>query len=96
MHWLRRNLWGLLLGMVLLSSAILIYQSHKSSDIQEASLIREAAHLIASPFQKANFRFSKYFQELQAYFVQLEELIKENHALKKQISSEMTEIRMCD
>jgi rod shape-determining protein MreC len=86
MRWLRRNLWGLLLGMVLLSPAILFYQSHQSADIQEASLIREAAHLIASPFQKANFWFSKHFQGLQAYFVQLEELIKENHALKKQIS----------
>ena len=86
MRWLNRNLWGLLLGMVLLSAAILFYQSHQSADIQEASVIREAAHLIASPFQKANFWFSVHFKELQAYFVKLEELVKENHALKKQIS----------
>ncbi|MDG2199300.1 MAG: rod shape-determining protein MreC [SAR324 cluster bacterium] len=85
MRWLRRNLWGLLLGIVLLSSAILLYQSYQSADRPEASLINEAAHLLASPFQKANFWSSKYFEELESYFVQLEDLKKENQSLKKRI-----------
>ncbi len=85
MRWLRRNLWGLLLGIVLLSSAILLYQSYQSADRPEASLINEAAHLIASPIQKANIWFSKHFEELESYFVQLEELKKENQSLKKRI-----------
>jgi len=85
MRWLRRNLWGLLLGVVLLSSAILLYQSYQSADRPEASLITEAAHLIASPIQKANIWFSKHFEELESYFVQLEELKKENQSLKKRI-----------
>ena len=85
MHWLRRNLWRLLLGVVLLSSAILLYQSHQSADRSEASLITEAAHLIASPFQRANIWFSKHFEELESYFVQLEELKKENQSLKERI-----------
>ncbi len=85
MRWLRRNLWGLLLGVVLLSSAILLYQSYQSAARPEASLINEAAHLIASPIQKANIWFSKHFEELESYFVQLEELKKENQSLKKRI-----------
>ena len=85
MRWLHRNLWGLLLGIVFLSSAILLYQSHQNRDTSEASSIREVAHLIASPFQKGINWFSKRFQELQAYFTELEELKKENQALKKQI-----------
>ena len=85
MRWLRRNLWGLLLGVVLLSSAILLYQSYQSADRPEASLITEAAHLIASPFQRANIWFSKHFEELESYFVQLEELKKENQSLKERI-----------
>ena len=85
MRWLHRNLWGLLLGIVFLSSAILLYQSYQGTDTSEASSIREAAHLIASPFQKSINWFSKRFQGLQAYFTELEELKKENQALKKQI-----------
>jgi rod shape-determining protein MreC len=85
MRWLRRNLWGLLFGVVLLSSAIHLYQSYQSADRPEASLINETAHLIASPFQRANIWFSKYFEELESYFVQLEELKEENQSLKKQI-----------
>ncbi|MBT6728327.1 MAG: rod shape-determining protein MreC [Deltaproteobacteria bacterium] len=85
MRWLRRNLWGLLLGIVLLSSAILLYQSYQSADRPEPSLISEAAHLIASPFQKANIWFSKYFEELESYFEELEDLKKENQSLKKRI-----------
>ena len=85
MRWLHRNFWGLLLGIVFLSSAILLYQSHHSTNTSEASSIREAAHLIASPFQKGINWFSKHFQGLQAYFTELEELKKENQALKNQI-----------
>ena len=85
MRWLRRNVWGVLIGTVLLSLAILLYRSHQSTNRPEASLISEAAHLIASPFQKTNLWFSKHFKELGAYFVQLEELKKENQSLKKQI-----------
>ena len=85
MRWLRRYAWGVLVGTVLLSFAILLYRSHQSAIRPEASLISEAAHLIASPFQKTNLWFSKHFEELGAYFVQLEELKKENQSLKKQI-----------
>jgi rod shape-determining protein MreC len=85
MHWLRRNLWGLLFGAALISVVTLLFRSYRNADTPEAYLLREATYLIASPFQKANIWFSNRFQELESHFVLIDGIEKENQALKKQL-----------
>ena len=81
MRWLRRNVWGVLVGTVLLSLAILLI-SHKAR-IDPSLIDRRGSPTHRKSFQKTNLWFSKHFKELGAYFVQLED--SKNKSLKKQI-----------
>ena len=79
MRWLRRNVWGVLVGTVL----SFFFIDPTKARIYPGSLIDQRG---SPPYRKSLPKNQplvfKNFKELGAYFVQLEELKKENQSLK--------------